>query len=130
MVECREERKVVGTFFAAALEDSLSGHGRLTMLAGEPGIGKTRTAKELTTYAGTKGAQAHNDLIGAINLVEQLKTEGLEAARKNIAKLNMSFGELRQKLEGLGLLRWKTDSQKSPPGLPAIPWWLRARNRM
>jgi DNA-binding CsgD family transcriptional regulator len=41
----------------ASLEDSLSGMGRLVMLAGEPGIGKTRTAQELTTYARLRGAQ-------------------------------------------------------------------------
>ncbi len=31
----------------AALEEALAGRGRLVMLAGEPGIGKTRTAQEL-----------------------------------------------------------------------------------
>jgi hypothetical protein len=36
----------------AALEDALSGRGRLVTLVGEPGIGKTRTALELATYAG------------------------------------------------------------------------------
>jgi tetratricopeptide (TPR) repeat protein len=41
----------------AALEDSLSGRGRLVMLVGEPGIGKTRTALELGTYAGLRRAQ-------------------------------------------------------------------------
>ena len=41
----------------AALEDALSGHGRLVMLAGEPGIGKTRTAQELASLAETGGAQ-------------------------------------------------------------------------
>ncbi len=41
----------------AALEEALSGHGRLVMLVGEPGIGKTRTALELTTYAGLRKAQ-------------------------------------------------------------------------
>ena len=40
-----------------ALEDTLSGQGRLVMLAGEPGIGKTRTAQELAAYAETRGAQ-------------------------------------------------------------------------
>ena len=39
------------------LEDALSGRGRLVMLVGEPGIGKSRTAQELTTYAGLRGAQ-------------------------------------------------------------------------
>ena len=41
----------------AALEDALSGRGRLMTLVGEPGIGKTRTAQELATYAGLRGAQ-------------------------------------------------------------------------
>ncbi len=40
-----------------ALEDAMSGQGRLVMLAGEPGIGKTRTTQELATYAETRGAQ-------------------------------------------------------------------------
>ena len=41
----------------AALEDALSGKGRLVMLVGEPGIGKTRTSQELSTYATLRGAQ-------------------------------------------------------------------------
>ena len=40
----------------ACLEDALSGRGRLVTLVGEPGIGKTRTAQELATYAGLRGA--------------------------------------------------------------------------
>ena len=40
----------------AALNDALSGHGRLVILAGEPGIGKTRTATELASYAESRGA--------------------------------------------------------------------------
>ncbi|MAF52082.1 MAG: hypothetical protein FI707_03110 [SAR202 cluster bacterium] len=41
----------------AALEDALGGRGRMIALVGEPGIGKTRTARELATYAGLRGAQ-------------------------------------------------------------------------
>ncbi|MDP6512568.1 MAG: protein kinase, partial [SAR202 cluster bacterium] len=41
----------------AALEDALSGRGRMVTLVGEPGIGKTRTAQELVTYAGLRGVQ-------------------------------------------------------------------------
>jgi class 3 adenylate cyclase/tetratricopeptide (TPR) repeat protein len=41
----------------AALEDALSGRGRLVMVVGEPGIGKTRTAQELATYAGLRRCQ-------------------------------------------------------------------------
>ncbi len=41
----------------AAFEEVLSGHGRMVTLVGEPGIGKTRTAQELATYAAMRGAQ-------------------------------------------------------------------------
>ena len=41
----------------AALEEALSGRGRMVTLVGEPGIGKTRTALELATYAALRGAQ-------------------------------------------------------------------------
>jgi DNA-binding CsgD family transcriptional regulator/tetratricopeptide (TPR) repeat protein len=40
----------------AALEDVLAGRGRLMMLVGEPGIGKTRTAREFVTHAGRRSA--------------------------------------------------------------------------
>jgi class 3 adenylate cyclase len=41
----------------AGLEDALSGRGRLLMLVGEPGIGKTRTSEEFATYATLRNAQ-------------------------------------------------------------------------
>jgi len=41
----------------AALDNAMSGHGRLVMLAGEPGIGKTRIAQELADQARALGAQ-------------------------------------------------------------------------
>jgi tetratricopeptide (TPR) repeat protein len=41
----------------SGLDDSLSGHGRVLTLVGEPGIGKTRTSEELATYARMRGAQ-------------------------------------------------------------------------
>ncbi len=41
----------------SALEDVLAGHSRIAMLAGEPGIGKTRTAQELSTHALQRNAQ-------------------------------------------------------------------------
>ena len=34
------------TALRAAIDDALAGRGRLVLLAGEPGIGKTRTAQE------------------------------------------------------------------------------------
>ena len=40
----------------ATLDDALRGQGRLVMLAGEPGIGKTRTARELASDAESRGA--------------------------------------------------------------------------
>ncbi len=41
----------------AALEETFEGHGRLMMLVGEPGIGKTRTAQELGIFARMRGAR-------------------------------------------------------------------------
>jgi len=41
----------------ACLEDALSGRGRIVTLVDEPSIGKSRTAQELATYAGLRGAQ-------------------------------------------------------------------------
>ncbi len=40
-----------------ALDAALGGHGRLVLLAGEPGIGKTRTAEEIARVASERGAQ-------------------------------------------------------------------------
>ena len=45
------------TELKSALEDTLSGQGRLVMLVGEPGIGKTRIAQELAAYAETLGTK-------------------------------------------------------------------------
>jgi eukaryotic-like serine/threonine-protein kinase len=42
-----------------SLEEALGGHGGLLLLVGEPGIGKTRTAEELATYAAVRGAKVH-----------------------------------------------------------------------
>jgi class 3 adenylate cyclase len=39
------------------VDDALSGRGRVLFVVGEPGIGKTRTSEELTTYARMRGAQ-------------------------------------------------------------------------
>ncbi len=41
----------------AAVDGALSGQGRIVTLVGEPGIGKTRTAQEIATYATLRGAQ-------------------------------------------------------------------------
>ena len=44
---------------AALLEDALGGQGRLLLLSGDPGIGKTRTAEQLATYARVRGARVY-----------------------------------------------------------------------
>ena len=60
MVESPTTRDIVRVFvgrqtemgeLTAALDDALSGQGRMIMLAGEPGIGKTRTAQKVANYA-------------------------------------------------------------------------------
>jgi class 3 adenylate cyclase len=49
------------------VEGALAGHGGLMMLVGEPGIGKTRTAQEVATYAAVRGARV---LVGRCYEVE------------------------------------------------------------
>src|SRR5262249_26377056 len=39
----------------AALADALAGHGRLVLISGEPGIGKTRLADEVSRHAAELG---------------------------------------------------------------------------
>lgn len=39
------------------MDSAAAGQGRIMLLAGEPGIGKTRTAQELDSYAESLGAQ-------------------------------------------------------------------------
>lgn len=48
-----------------------------------------------------KIAQAHTDLIDAMNTADRLKQEGIEAARENIAKLTEMSTELDQRSRGL-----------------------------
>ena len=66
MVESRPTREIGRSFvgrqeemagLTAALEDAVAGRGKLVMLAGEPGIGKTRTAHELASQMEALGGQ-------------------------------------------------------------------------
>ena len=41
----------------AAMDRVVAGQGQLVMLAGEPGIGKTRTAQKLASYAKSLGSR-------------------------------------------------------------------------
>ena len=66
MVESRPTGEIAHVFVGrqqemavleTAFSDAISGHGRMVMLAGEPGIGKTRTAQELASHAESLGTR-------------------------------------------------------------------------
>ena len=44
------------SYLGSALDGALSGNGRMLMLVGGPGIGKTRTARELAALAEQRGS--------------------------------------------------------------------------
>ena len=50
-------RKHALDLLESCLSDSLGGRGRLVLLIGEPGIGKTRTAEKLAEHARASGAE-------------------------------------------------------------------------
>lgn len=49
-----------------------------------------------------KVAQAHNDLLEAIGMIDRLRAEGIQAARENISKLSEMSAELRGKAKEIG----------------------------
>lgn len=67
MVESRPNRDIGSVFIGhqreitelrSALDSAIASQGRIVMLAGEPGIGKTRLAQELASHAESLGAQS------------------------------------------------------------------------
>lgn len=101
----------------SALDEALSGSGQMVMLAGEPGIGKTRLTQELASHAESLGAQVlwgwcyehagappYWPYVQTIRAyvetadAEQLRTQ-VGPGGSDIAEI---VPELRQRLPGLG----------------------------
>jgi DNA-binding SARP family transcriptional activator len=101
---------------SAALQDALSGRGRLCLLGGEPGIGKSRLAEEVITQARVRGARV---LVGRCweaggapaywpwvqslrSYVRETKAEKLRAQLgEGAADVTQILPELREILPGL-----------------------------
>ena len=75
-----------------ALESMLSGRGQVVLIAGEPGIGKTRLAEELLVYARLRGCLA---LVGhgyeqEVNIPYLPVAEALRTAARTLARDRLS----------------------------------------
>ena len=69
----------------AALDDALSGRGRMVMLAGEHGIEKTRLAQELAAYAQMQSVRCYgagDRLKGGIDGVNEKMIDGALTRRE------------------------------------------------
>lgn len=113
----------------SALNDALAGRGRLVMLAGEPGIGKTRLTEELTREAASHqvrivwgrcweggGAPAYWPWIQAIReAIRSCESSELAAARSWLQYIGRMLPELQASLPD------EEFSVISPPAMLSVP---------
>jgi hypothetical protein len=104
-----------------AFDEAFAGKGSLVMLAGEPGIGKTRTAHELSTYAQTRG--------GHVLWGRARESEGAPAFWPWI-QVGNAFSASNDITQGGGQVRYEMLAALVPlfpalaqvfPGLPELP---------
>ncbi len=86
------------------IDEAIGGRGKVLMLVGEPGIGKTRTVEEMSTYAGVRGAPVHwgrcRDEEGAPAYWPWVQALRFLQSATAIAEI---FPELRGRLNGLAI---------------------------
>ncbi len=104
-----------------AFDNAFAGHGNLVMLVGEPGIGKTRTSKEIETYARMRGAQV---LVGKTHESAGMPANWpwVEVGRSWSEQNNREFTLLQPTLGDLGgeLSRIFPELRELAPNLPEL----------
>jgi len=112
-------RRTERSTLSAALADARKGHGRLTLISGEPGIGKSRLCVELAAEAEARGMSvligrcSEQEAVPLLPFIEILEA-GLEGAEPD--DLRRLVGD-----EGPQLARMLPKLRRMIPDLPPAP---------
>lgn len=103
-----------------SLEDALQGQGGVAVLMGEPGIGKTRTAMKLATYARLRGALV---FVGRCHEEEGAPPfwPWVQVARTYIAQSESATLKTEMGLGAVDIAQVMGEVRDRLPGLPSPP---------
>jgi tetratricopeptide (TPR) repeat protein len=104
----------------AALTDASGGHGRVVLVSGEPGIGKTRLAEELAAHAAAEGAEVRwgrcREGAGTPAFWPWIQILRAQIGETDVDALRAQLGSGAEEI-----VRLVPDLQERLPGIAALP---------